>query len=319
MQPKQAHVFTSTKPADLDPVLKEKIDDGPERVVYEIINEIGAFNWRMSHDHNRGDFTIAEWEGINKDIVRFAAIQHYAVSTLTRFGIVNPFESDGTHPSEEYWAWFHWWDDYFKKMSPKIWNEFERKSHANEDLSKYRPSGNWRDKIKAKPITLQTAVKWPPTHVLTGYFEDGGFKKGSLASIKDDRVAFVDKYGNVLLSQGHNSTLNSYAIYGYDNERFKGLLVPRELPSCNEHFSCPHCQTVVQNSSAGILAALDHADGVAGHFCIGRKIGKSIYWEFYNKGKWCSAGEVFIGIEKATSVMNDINSDVPSFDPLERS
>jgi hypothetical protein len=38
----------------------------------------------------------------------------------------------------------------------------------------------------------------------------------------------------------------------------------------------------------------NYADGIKGHYCIGRKMDpKSIYWEYYNKGKWCSAGEVF--------------------------
>lgn len=45
---------------------------------------------------------------------------------------------------------------------------------------------------------------------------------------------------------------------------------------------------------------IDRGDGVAGHFCIGRlcKPGQP-YWEFWNKGQWVSAGEVFIGREAA--------------------
>lgn len=39
----------------------------------------------------------------------------------------------------------------------------------------------------------------------------------------------------------------------------------------------------------------NYADGAEGHFCIGRSVYESNYWEYYNKGKWCSAGEVFIG------------------------
>jgi len=34
-------------------------------------------------------------------------------------------------------------------------------------------------------------------------------------------------------------------------------------------------------------------DGVDGHYCIGRKH-QGGYLEFWNKGKWCSAGEVFL-------------------------
>lgn len=41
------------------------------------------------------------------------------------------------------------------------------------------------------------------------------------------------------------------------------------------------------------MKLFDHADGVSGHFCIGRLISKSRFWEFYNKGAWCAAGQVF--------------------------
>jgi hypothetical protein len=47
----------------------------------------------------------------------------------------------------------------------------------------------------------------------------------------------------------------------------------------------------------------DRADGVEGHYCIGRPIGDSIYWEYYNEGKWCSAGEVFIGRDRAEKML----------------
>ena len=47
----------------------------------------------------------------------------------------------------------------------------------------------------------------------------------------------------------------------------------------------------------------DRADGVKDHFCIGRPIGDSIYFEYYNDGKWCSAGEVFIGRDRAEKML----------------
>ena len=41
------------------------------------------------------------------------------------------------------------------------------------------------------------------------------------------------------------------------------------------------------------MRLLDYADGVKGHFCIGRTVGCPAYWEFYNRGDWVSAGQVF--------------------------
>ncbi len=42
------------------------------------------------------------------------------------------------------------------------------------------------------------------------------------------------------------------------------------------------------------MKLINRADGVDGHYCIGRihsKLGAP-YWEYYFKGQWCSAGEV---------------------------
>lgn len=48
----------------------------------------------------------------------------------------------------------------------------------------------------------------------------------------------------------------------------------------------------------------DRSDGVRGHFCIGRHMEKYRHyptptWEYWNKGEWCSAGELFLTREAA--------------------
>jgi len=62
------------------------------------------------------------------------------------------------------------------------------------------------------------------------------------------------------------------------------------------------------------LELANYADGVEGHYCIGRKIKENeIYYEFYNrrfKGEWCSAGEVFIGKEEATRVLIELENEI---------
>ena len=54
------------------------------------------------------------------------------------------------------------------------------------------------------------------------------------------------------------------------------------------------------------MELLDRVDGVKGHYGIGRKIGDSIYWEFYNKGKWLSACEVFLNKKDALDIINTL-------------
>jgi len=55
------------------------------------------------------------------------------------------------------------------------------------------------------------------------------------------------------------------------------------------------------------MKLFDQADGVKGHFCIGRyKKIEGGFWEFYNNGEWLSAGEVFIGRENANKTLKKI-------------
>lgn len=51
----------------------------------------------------------------------------------------------------------------------------------------------------------------------------------------------------------------------------------------------------------------NRADGVNGHFCIGRPMRPDEpYYEYYNKGKWLSAGELFVGTETAESKLKEL-------------
>lgn len=54
---------------------------------------------------------------------------------------------------------------------------------------------------------------------------------------------------------------------------------------------------------------VDHGDGVKGHYCIGRKMDMDKpYWEFWNKGAWVSAGEVFIGRQIAQKALDRLRT-----------
>lgn len=43
------------------------------------------------------------------------------------------------------------------------------------------------------------------------------------------------------------------------------------------------------------MKLIDRADGIRGHFCIGRLTGNGLFWEFWNKGIWKAVGQVFVG------------------------
>lgn len=88
---------------------------------------------------------------------------------------------------------------------------------------------------------------------------------------------------------------------------------------CNANISgeCPEetikeaWNTRTQSGDGGGIDVLRDAiiinggDGVNGHYCIGRKHADG-YWEFYNKGKWLSAGQVFYEKEQPRPRVEDL-------------
>lgn len=58
------------------------------------------------------------------------------------------------------------------------------------------------------------------------------------------------------------------------------------------------------------MKLFDRADGVRGHYCIGRMVGDEgkRYWQYYNRGEWESAGEVFTDKEAAERKLVEIRA-----------
>ncbi len=54
------------------------------------------------------------------------------------------------------------------------------------------------------------------------------------------------------------------------------------------------------------MRLFDRADGVKGHFCISRYNSDGNFIEFYNRGMWCSAGELFIGKDIAEKKLKEL-------------
>jgi len=69
-----------------------------------------------------------------------------------------------------------------------------------------------------------------------------------------------------------------------------------------------------------VMELVDHADGVRGHFCIGRRIpGLSIeVWEFYNPSGWAGHGQLFTSRASAEFVMARLQKQQESFDVASR-
>lgn len=125
-----------------------EIDQMSEIHLYFLIDFVGAFTWRMTHDYSHGRIPENDWPGIQKDINRLRERQTRAAKTLSKFGVK---VSDDGKPTDEYWAWYKWWSHWHKdELSAEEWDALDRKLTAHEDVSAFRPKGDWRDTLKEK-------------------------------------------------------------------------------------------------------------------------------------------------------------------------
>ena len=127
-----------------------EIDSMGESMFYFLVDSIDGFSWRMRHDHAHGRISDEDMKGIEKDLERLHGEQVRAIRNLTRFGIAKPL-TDDDEPTYEYRAWYKWWNHWHHNdLTNEQWDELNHKISAKEDISSYRPSGDWRDALKRK-------------------------------------------------------------------------------------------------------------------------------------------------------------------------
>ena len=115
-----------------------------EQELYRMIEAFGYKIWRLNHD--MADGRIKE----NIDLMPYQYAIEYCVMHTTRFGveISEPKEGEQVKATKSYWAWFKWWDNYFKNtLTDEECEEYEHKSERVEDISKFRPTGDWKDNL----------------------------------------------------------------------------------------------------------------------------------------------------------------------------
>jgi len=123
---------------EMDDVLKlDEIDS------YFLIDECGAFMWRMNHDMAHDRIPRESHAAIQKDIEKIREVQKFAAENLTRFGI-DP-ESAKDRKNGDYWKWYKFWDDWKKGLSDEDWNKVNALMQAKESFDQYKPKGSWKE------------------------------------------------------------------------------------------------------------------------------------------------------------------------------
>lgn len=127
-------------------LLEQVIDRGPEAVVYFLIEDLGGFIWRMNHDMADWRIPEKEWPGIDREIAVARVEQGRLCEALPRFGVAKPLD-DGGRPTEEYWAWYRWWNAWHKGMSDEQFDAIDvdiALEMTDEQIARCRPEGTWK-------------------------------------------------------------------------------------------------------------------------------------------------------------------------------
>ena len=128
--------------------------DNPEMV--ETLDEIdiwkkidnlsGSIFWAI-HDTGKPWATNVS----TKDLIDAQYNLEYLVYSTKRFGVEfskEPSSTEHVERSESYNAWFKFWHDHFESMSPEVYNQFVDDKFSGKDISKYMPSGSWKDLLE---------------------------------------------------------------------------------------------------------------------------------------------------------------------------
>ena len=122
---------------------KAEILEMGEVDTYFLIDECGAFIWRMNHEMSHGRIPEESHAAINEDIVNVHELQKFAVDNLMRFG-VDP-ESTNDRKNGDYWKWYRFWDNWKKGLRDEEWDAVSNALQSKESYEKYLPKNTWRD------------------------------------------------------------------------------------------------------------------------------------------------------------------------------
>lgn len=115
--------------------------------IWKMIDNLGSFIFWTRHDAGKpwnDDISISK-------LIEAQYNLEYLVYSTRRFGVEFSKESSATEHverSESYNVWFKFWHDHFESMTPEVYNQFIDDKFSGKDISKYMPSGSWKDLLE---------------------------------------------------------------------------------------------------------------------------------------------------------------------------
>lgn len=122
--------------------------------IWKKIDSLGGAIFWARHDADK------PWAAnvSTKDLIDAQYNLEYLVYSTRRFGVEfnkEPSDTEHVERSESYNAWFRFWHDHFESMTTEVYNQFVDDKFSGKDISKYMPSGNWKDSLVEAPKKIR--------------------------------------------------------------------------------------------------------------------------------------------------------------------
>jgi hypothetical protein len=128
---------------DIKESIKAEIDSASELELFMIVNKnSNVLNTIRNQDN---DITSDE-----NEIAKIKDILSYAIFKSGVYGFT-PYD-DKDNPTDPFYRWFKWWGDYLESLTDEEWDSLNKSIIEGEDLSAFKPKGNWIDVIVADQV-----------------------------------------------------------------------------------------------------------------------------------------------------------------------
>ncbi len=127
----------------MDDKKKQDILKMDEVSTYFLIDECGAFIFKMGHSLKNSMFEKWNEPAIKQDIINVQETQQFAVDNLGRYGI-DP-QSAKDKPNGDYWKWYRHWNKWKELLPVKDWQVISKLMSKGKSIKKYLPEKTWKD------------------------------------------------------------------------------------------------------------------------------------------------------------------------------
>lgn len=115
--------------------------------IWKMIDNLGGSIFWALHDSSK------PWSNnvSKKDLVTAQYNLEYLVYSTRRFGVEfskEPSITEHVERGESYNTWFKFWQNHFKSMTNKEYDQFIDDKTSGKDISKYMPSNSWKDSLE---------------------------------------------------------------------------------------------------------------------------------------------------------------------------